>query len=77
MHYKAGNPQNVDDDPIEEDMEEINEPEEEIVDVGVETRKRKQPGLQNQKPPKKRPRMPAGLEKEVVDSDQTIIEKTC
>jgi hypothetical protein len=67
-------PQNVD-DPIEEDMEEIIDLEEEIVDVGVKTRKRKQPGLQNQKPPKKRPRLPAGLEKEVVDSGQTKKKK--
>ena len=40
-------------------MEETNEAEEPVVDVGVQTRKRKQPGLNNQKPPKKRPRMPA------------------
>ena len=43
-------------------MEETNEPEEPVVDVGVQTRKRKQPGLNNQKPPKKTPRMPAVFE---------------
>ena len=56
----------VDEEPV---SEEVSLQEDEVIDLGVKTRKRKHQGLGSSKPPKKKPRLPVPITTQVPTSN--------